>query len=737
MIRSFRHAKPLGPTLPRLLVAMIASCAIAAPMVMAQDSTATSSAITDGPDPNPNRPSFFRLDQFGPIQTPEQAEAAFDKAAAEVGAGGGGVIVIPRDAPPGFVTHTATQRMLRLPEPPAPLNSTRGQKWGVKAGVLVYDMRHPWTLFNAMASSLRITRTLKLPVGQFLPTDQDGSVATVDQSILRGTSSYRQVALSAAEKGAGVTVSVPTIEGLFPGQVLSLGSDPKAKGTLTVRSLSYDKTKGWQVIGDLSESLAKGQVLTSVTHTGGLALRTSSNGENQTFDMMVWLKSFGPSPRTMVKASYKYMGDNASPEGGIGTVLYHAEARTLPNPFEAVVESFNVETGALVYTKESLKNGQTLASGRPLINLTPSKVVHATALLTRKLDSIVEPGLLTPEMVGWYAAVVGEADEAIQGSDALRWRLITNVDVDADGKATFGILGYWWGASSGGSMGVYLEPGTDKPRPVKVLIAPGAMVYDGSDGMQRPERGVNNSTRTVRVVPRRFAGTPADFAPGDRVVQAVGPTPWQPAVFRSWLFENVEAMTPAPMLDVINTSQVQRGYVMHVHGSGTFEAYMHLGGASPNGIVFNQDVPDGALILRGTPDDARGKLSNGIVYPGREEKDKKRLFSGISVSDTTGKILLYNSSNLGVNLSNQDLRGTTGLNSESGNFRALEVNVELGKKSLRVTFAKPESSADYTVIARPNWVTNHAIKELSPEGFTVIFDRPAPQGASVNWLLTR
>lgn len=737
MIRSFRHAKPLGVSLPRLLVAMIASCAmIASPMALAQDTTATSSATTDGPDPNPNRPSFFMLDQFGPIQTPEQAQATLDKAAAEVGAGGGGVIVIPRDAPPAFIAQTATQRMLRLPEPPAPLNSTRGQKWGVKAGVIVYDLRHPWTLFTSMASPLNIGRTFKLPVGQFMPTDQDGAVATVNQTMLRGTSSYRQIALNAAEKGSGVTVSVPTIEGLFPGQVLNLSSDEQSKGTLTVRSLGYDKTKGWHIIGDLSEPLAKGQPLTSITHTGGLALRTSSNSENQTFDMMVWLKSYGPSPRTIVKASYKYMGDNQSPEDGVGTVLYHAEARTLSHPFEAVVESFNTDTGALVYTKESLKNGHTLGSGRPLINLTPSKVVHATALLARKETSIVEPGLLTPEMVGWYIAVTGEADEAIQGSDALRWRLITNVDV-VEGKSIFGVLGYWWGASSGVAMGVYLEPGTDKPRPVKVLIAPGAMVYDASDGVQRPERGVNNPTRTVRVVPRRFAGTPADFAPGDRVVQAIGPTPWQPAVFRSWLFEAVEPMTPAPMFDVTNAGDVQRGYVMHVHGSGEFDAYLVCGGGSPNGIVFNQDVPDGALILRATPDNAKSKLSNGIVFPGKEEKDKVRPVTGISVNDTTGKFLLYNSTGRGVNLSNQDLRGTTGLNSESENFRALEVPVEQGKKSFRVTFAKAESSADYTVIARPNWVTNHAIKELSPEGFTVIFDRPAPQGASINWLLTR
>lgn len=723
MPRSFRHAKPLATALIALAGGVFFTHA-----TLAQD--------TDGPDPNPNRPSFFRLDQFGSIQTPEQAEAALDKAALDIGAGGGGVIIIPREAPPGFVTHTAVQRMLRLPEPPAPLNSTRGQKWGVKPAVLVYDLRHPWTFFTGQASSFMIKRTFKLPQGQFLATNQDAAPVTVDQQTLRGTSSYRQVALSAADKGPAVSVSVPTIEGLFPGQVLRLGSDPYAKGTLKVQSLGYDKTKGWHIVGELSQPVAKGDILTCITHTGSLALRTSSNSENQTFDMMVWLKSYGPSPRTMVKASYKYMGDNASPEGGVGTVLYHAEARSLVQPFDAVVESFDADAGSLVYKSDSYKNAHTLASGRPLINLTPSKVVTATALLQRNETSIVEPGLLTPEMVGWYIAVANEAEETIAGSDALRWRLITNVSV-VDGKSIFGVLGYWWGAKSGVAMGVYLEPGTDKPRPVKVLIAPGAMVYDASDGVQRPERGVVNPARTVRVVPRRFAGTPADFAPGDRVVQAIGPTPWQPAIFRSWLFENVAAMNPAPMFDVINNSQVQRAYVMHVHGPGDFGAYMVLGGGSPTGIVFNQDVPDGALILRATPANAKSRLSNGIVFPGREEKDKERVISGISVSDSNGRILLYNSNSRGVNLNNQDIRGTTALNSESDNFRALDVAVEAGKKSLRVTFPKAESSADYTVIARPNWITNHAIKELSPEGFTVIFDRPAPAGATVNWLLTR
>jgi hypothetical protein len=724
MIRSFRHVKPLAGT---LLIAL-AGVVLSSHAVLAQDA--------EGPDPNPNRPSFFKLEQFGSIQTPEQAQAAFDKAALDIGAGGGGVIIVPRDAPPGFVTHTAVQRMLRNPEPPAPLNQTRGQKWGVKPAVLVYDLRHPWSFFTGQASAFKLKRTLKLPQGQFLATNQDAAIVTANQQILRGTSSYRQPSLTAADKGPAVTVSVPTIEGLFPGQVLRLGNDPYAKGTLKVQSLGYDKTKGWHVVGELSQPLAKGQLLSCVTHTGSLALRTSSNSENQTFDMMAWLKTYGPSPRTLVKASYKYMGDNASPEGGPGTALYHAQASNLVNPFEGVVESFDPDSGSLVYKNDSHKNAHTLGSGRPLINLTPSKVVTATALLQRKHTAIIEPGLLTPEMVGWYIAVANEPEETIPDSDALRWRLITNVSI-IEGKSVFGVLGYWWGASSGVSMGVYLEPGTDKPRPVKVLIAPGAMVYDAADGVQRPERGVINPTRTVRVVPRRFAATPADFAPGDRVVQAIGPTPWQPAVFRSWLFETVAAMKPAPILDVISNSDVQRGYVMHVHGPGKYETYLQLGGGSPNGIVFNQEVPGGALVLRAAPDNAKSRLSNGIIFLGPEEKEKDRLVSGISVNNSNGKFLFYNSSSRGLNLSNQDIRGTTALNSESENFRALDVPVEPGKKSLRVTFAKAESSADYTVIARPSWITNHAIKELSAEGFTVIFDRPAPTGATINWLLTR
>ena len=55
--------------------------------------------------------------------------------------------------------------------------------------------------------------------------------------------------------------------------------------------------------------------------------------------------------------------------------------------------------------------------------------------------------------------------------------------------------------------------------------------------------------------------------------------------------------------------------------------------------------------------------------------------------------------------------------------------------SVQVRFERPEPDGGYLVIARTTWVTNHAVRERTPDGFMVEFDRPAPPNATVDWLV--
>jgi hypothetical protein len=676
---------------------------------------------------------IYPLEQFGAVDTAAGAQETFDKAAKAISAAGGGTIIIPRSAAADWHTHTAPQPMLRVPDPPAP-----AAKWGTHPGVSVYDLRTPDTFYTAQTSGIKLTRRLLLPMGQTIPEGIDAQVGSINQELLRGTASYGERALADVPAGAGKTVSLPSIQGLFPGIVLVFGGK-EAPGTFSVKSLDFDKaTRTWTATGDLSKALSKGELLECVTRSGTLNLTTYSQNENQTFDMMIWHQTYGISSRNLVKASMKYQGDNIPSPGGRGSVLFGAYTEQLTHPFEGHVESFNGETGALVYKKEALAT-DTLGSGRPIINLNPAKQIHSSALIYGDWGSVelLEDTKLPDSLTGWYMAV-DEPGEQVPGTNARRWWPIAYKNKQKDGKASLGILRYWWGAHAGrgvGEMYTDIISTKEKDKPVKILLAPGALVYDASEGFQRPEKNQVNPKRLLKIAPRSYSETTSDFEPGDAITQAIGPDPWHPAIFRSWLFESVPGIGPNPIFDVQNNGPIPRGSVMHVHGGSRYNTYMSFQTGASIGIRFQRDVPGGALVFNAAPANAKSPLANGIafVYP---DQDKKPTYAGLG-ADQTGRIKLWGKDQKGTNLGNQNVSGVTGLNSESGNLRGIALPVAEGKTSHQITFAKAEISDEYALIVRPNWITNYSVQTKNAEGVTVVFDKPAPKDATLDWLLVR
>jgi len=59
-----------------------------------------------------------------------------------------------------------------------------------------------------------------------------------------------------------------------------------------------------------------------------------------------------------------------------------------------------------------------------------------------------------------------------------------------------------------------------------------------------------------------------------------------------------------------------------------------------------------------------------------------------------------------------------------------------GATELTVTFPRPEADVRYALHAQPSWFTA-AIVEKTPTGFTVRFEKPAPAGATLDWILIR
>ncbi len=708
--------------------------ATAAALVLALSLTSTSHAQTT-PVPAQNKPTtgIYPLDQFGPIDTPQATQATFDKAAKAISAAGGGIIIVPRQTAPDWHSHTAPQPMLRVPDPPAP-----AAKWGTHPGVSVYDLRTPDVFYTAQTSGIKITRDFMLPMGQTLPPNIDAPIASIHQDILRGTSSYGERSLSDATAGTDKTLTLPTINGLFPGLVLAFG--PKdARGTFTVKYTDFDKTsKSWTATGDLSKPVAKGDLLEHVTLTGALNLQTLSHNENQTFDLMIWHETYAAASRNLVKTSFKYQGDNIPSPGGRGTVLMGAYTQELLHPFEGQVESFDAQTGALVYKKEATAT-DTIGSGRPIINMNPAKQIRSKANVYPNWGPIelTENVPVDGSMHGWFVAIDDPA-EHIPGTNALRWYPISYVNKTPDGKPSLGVLRYWWGAHAGRGIGelfTNLWSSKEAVKEINVIIAPGALVYDASEAVQRPEHHMVHPQRMMKLVPSPFAGSPADFAPGDPITQAIGPDPWHPAIFRSWIWDSLPSIGHNPILDIQNIGPIPRGSVMHVHGSSTYNTYMQFQGGGPVGIRFQQDVPGGALVMNAPPENSKSPLSNGILftYPG---EDKKPTVTGLGISPS-GRLQFWGRESKGTSLANQSLSGATGINSESGNLRGLALPVTEGKTSHQVKFNTPETTDEYALIIRPTWITNYAVQAKNPQGFTVIFDKPAPKDAAIDWLLVR
>ncbi len=679
-----------------------------------------------------NGTGVYQLDQFGPIDNPKSAQEAFDKADGIISAAGGGVLIIPKATSQEWHAYTEPQPMLRVPDPPAP-----AAKWGTHPGISVYDLRTPDTFYPAQTSGLSLSRKIRLPYGQVFPAGK-GTIASLNHDILRGTSSYAQQSLSQAPAGAGQTITLPTIQGLFPDLTLSYGPTG-APGSFKVKSLNFDKTtQTWTATGDLSKPLAKGDLLQSISRTGTFNLQTFSNNENQTFDMLVWQHTYANSSRNLVKASFKYQGDNIPSAPDKGTVLFNAQTQQLTHPFEGQVESFDPTSGALVYKAGAFAT-DTLGSGRPIINLNPAKQVKAKANIYPNWGSveILDNAAITSEMTGWFLTI-DEPAERVPGTQARRWWPISYVNKRKDGLGSIGILRYWWGAHAGRGLGdLYTNLWSSKEvaKEVNIIIAPGANVYDASDAVQRPEKNLVNPKRLLKIVPRSFTGSASDFAPGDAITQAIGPDPWHPAIFRSWLFESVPGIGPNALLDVQNNGPIPRGRVMHVHGGANYNAIFQFQTGGPIGIRFQYPIPEGALVMKAAPANAKSPLANGIVFtfPG---EDKKPTASGVGI-DESGRFQFWGREQKGVTLSNQAIAGVTGLNSESGNLRGLALTIPEGKTTHQITFAKPESSDEYALILRPNWITNYAVQTKTPQGVTVIFDKPAPKDATLDWLLIK
>jgi hypothetical protein len=491
-------------------------------------------------------------------------------------------------------------------------------------------------------------------------------------------------------------------------------------------------------------------VLNGSKNAGVLRMDTESHNENQTFDVMLWRRHYSQGDAYLFDARVFDMGGNGEDGGGV----YSAIGTSLTNVFRGRVDQWDPSAGRLVY-RDGL-NAHTLASGRPLINLNPSKwlsrgtvwVMHPGGARLGHPDGVrARDAGWTPEVVGRYFAV-DEPGEYVPGGDRVRrWWLITGLRTADDGVQSISIQRHWWGAKDNHSVGALYRPehysDASAPRPLRYVIAPGANVYDASDGVESPQVNPQGSPRILRLAPGPHLGGAVDFAPGDPVEQAIGPDPFKPIAFRSWIWDSVPGVFPAPVFDVANQGAVMRQAVMTVRGgsgdvardraeradaSPPWSRLLEFDSASGHGLVFAADTAQ-AAILFGQPNAGAGRLH---TLRWNAASTRRMEVSDAGVMTVSG--------NAPLALAQAPVTRCAGLSAvpaQARNLRGIGVRPAPGARQAAVTFETPEVDDAFTVVVSLSWPAASAISRQTATGFTVDFGRPAPANATLDWALIR
>lgn len=710
---------------------------------------------------------IYSLDQFGPVGTPAEADATLQKASADLIAAGGGILVIPQKAPPSWNPKNNSQHELRTPPGPAQTKS-----WKSGAGVTLIDTRgSSQKILPPQTSGLTFERTLDLAPGESLPHWGYYPLVAMKNKIVHGSTSYHDWLQETVPAGKDQKFYVATVRGLFPGEFVNGLQYSGGVPRLCIKSLGYDKEKKmWYFVADTDIEVQRGAIISNKNHANVLSMDTYSHTENQTFDVKMWRHNYSQGDNYLFDARFKYMGDVHSTAGDENGVLYAAFVEPLLNVFRSKVEQWTPASNELKFAPGD--SGSTLGTGRPMINMNTAKWItggsvtivrpggydstadmpdpvfqgktYPTTVEKNKLGipSLKMGGLIrfsadapvTDDAVGRYFAV-DEQDEYVPGTNLRRWYLIDSVTKNADGTKDIRIIRHWWGAKSMGSPMLYKPDNYSSDghlKSLKYAIAPGANVYDVSDGVENPKR-------IVRLAPTSFTGTAADFAAGDPIEQAVGPDPFKPIPFRSWMWDKIPGAFPAPVFDIANNGAVMRDSLIWVHGNSTgdvekdkathydrnpaWDKFLRLDSACNTGIRFGADTANAAILFT-QPYHVQPLKWN---YYGTESNAPAKVAS-LTVSRETGD---FNFSGSLV------AQGLSAGEKPARNLRGLGVPVKAGASSVTVTFPVAEPDGQYGVFIEQSWIGQRAIVKKEAAGFTVQFEKPAPEGAKLDWLLIR
>ena len=739
---------------------------------------------------------LHQLDEFGPVATPAQIQSTWQEALKAVRTKGG-IIVVPSTVWPQLKAGSL-QGLIRTPEAP---QETKMWKTGAGASILTATAEQPLLRLPPLSGMkierpLRLDLGDSLPHwGTHPMITLDSDIVSGSSSYL----DWLQAPVAKGNDAKFYVPTVRGLfPGQFLNVHSGMGYGGGVTRAC-VKSLGYDAEKKMHYfVADTKLDHVAGSIAHNKSNTGLIHMTQTSNNDNQTYDVKVIRNQYAHGDTYIYYCDFNYMSNVHSAAGDENGNCYAAFIRSQDNNFKGAVEKLDAEAAQLTFTNAAA-NVDTLGNSRPLINLNPKKhitdgkvvivtgrsdfdlpvpemsifngVSYATELTKNAITGSAERkfgGLIrgdkdcpwTEAVVGRFFAVTDTNEKTPKGN--FRWYLITAFTANADGTKDIEIQRFWWGAKSAGGPTLYRRENytwDGHERPLSYAIAPGAYVNDVSRAVTGGERG---GQRTLGMSPHSAQGSAFDFEPSDRIEQAIGPDPFKPQAMRVWMWEDVPGQFPAAVFDVANNGAASRYSVLSIAGGPSnlddvpkraeqkpaWDNFIVANTAATNGLNFKADFANAALLFQQPNREQPIKWHYGQPTAPVEDSPKTGITRAVTAPATSPKVATLTVRRVtgefqfegGGVQAGGPVSGVAGLSGDqkpAKNLRGKNVSVTETALTFRVLFPRPEADGEYAVFVEQSWLTNRAISDKGPDGFTVTFDKPAPGKATLDWMLVR
>lgn len=727
------------------------------------------------------------LAEYGDISTAQAAQETLQKAIQEALQAGGGVIVIPPDAPPTLKieNNSQTERKGYNEVPVVTIVDYR-------KGCVAYEVAPIGNMLGTTWAPFAVRR--KLNLGQAsLPHCGFHAAQAIDNDIISGAISYMATLTEPVQKGKDVRCYPDLIRGIWPGAYLNITGSvmgyAEPYDRVIVKSVGWDAQKrAYYFVCDLEHDHPAGALIYNKHSVNGLSVETYSNCDNQTVgDIAAVRHQYAVGDSFVISGMYKYNSDVFSGFGDEGGIVLNAETIGEIDGFHSTVEAIDWSRDEITYAPGRV-NAHTLSNSRPLINMNRNKwITQGTVLIIppggkykgEEFPSIIGgPGNVFNYQGGaiigspdcpWDESIVGRFFALIEDSEVIlpndpspvggyasaadrpiyRWYEIKEFQRRPDGTKRIKILRVRWSAVAAGAPTLfddnnYTKEGAEKP--LRYAIAPGAWIYDVSQGwadVAVTGGFVDKSApRKIRVAPNGDRGTQFDFEVGDPIEQACGADPWHPRPLRIRQFDQIPSTMPSATIEMQQLGRVQVPIAIDISSFTRYRedvpkrkdkkppygTLLRLEAASSVGIDFAGDTLDTAIMFR---------QPKGQMQPIRWRNDVVGS-SSLSVNPHTGDFQLQGGQAVNVGgMALTQARGLSATDIPAANLRGINVPVAAGAYEIVIQFPRPEADANYAVSLTPSWLTNVAVTNKTQEGFAVHFSTAAPAEARLDWIIVR